>query len=414
MAEAGELPPRPPKRRVLLATAVSIALFCASWGLLHAGFFTHSPVVDTPVYQRYGNAMAHGQVPYRDFGVEYPPGALPVFVLPALGHPEKAQFTSFRRVFEALMLVCGIATVVLTALSLRILRRGPALPLLFLGAFPLLLGPVVLSRFDLWPAALAAAALLALLSARAGLGSALLGLAVAAKVYPAVAAPLAVAHAWRRGGRAAGLRALGFLAGAVAVVVGPFLALAPAGVWDSVVRQSTRPLQIESVGAAILLAAHHAFGLAITMRSSHGSQNLVGHGAGPIAAVQSVLEIAFLLGLWIAFARGPADRDRLVRYAAATVCGFVVLGKVLSPQFLIWLAPLVPLVRGRRGAAATALLAAAMLLTQVWFPYRYWDLALHFDATASWLVLARDLVLLGLLAALVWPEGSALRRRPGP
>ena len=50
---------------------------------------------------------------------------------------------------------------------------------------------------------------------------------------------------------------------------------------------------------------------------------------------------------------------------------FVALGKVLSPQFLIWLVPLVPLVRGRRGLAAAAMLGAAMLLTQAWFPDRY-------------------------------------------
>ena len=88
----------------------------------------------------------------------------------------------------------------------------------------------------------------------------------------------------------------------------------------------------------------------------------------------------------------------------AAVCAFVVFGKVLSPQFLIWLVPLVALVRGRRGVAAGGVLVACLVLTQVWFPYRYWRLALHFDALASWLVLVRDLGLLALLAILVWPS----------
>ena len=83
-----------------------------------------------------------------------------------------------------------------------------------------------------------------------------------------------------------------------------------------------------------------------------------------------------------------------------------MFGKVLSPQFLIWLVPLVALVRGRRGLAAGSVLVACMVLTQIWFPYRYWRLALDFDPAASWLVLVRDLGLVALLAILVWPTRS--------
>ena len=82
---------------------------------------------------------------------------------------------------------------------------------------------------------------------------------------------------------------------------------------------------------------------------------------------------------------------------------------MLSPQFLIWLLPLVPLVRGRRGLAASGVLALALLLTQLWFPYRYWDLALRQDATASWLVFIRDLVLVALVAVLAIPRRERAR-----
>jgi hypothetical protein len=144
------------------------------------------------------------------------------------------------------------------------------------------------------------------------------------------------------------------------------------------------------------------------MRSSAGSQNLVGTAPDVLAAVHSVIQGVAVVGIWVVFARGPADRERLLQASALVVCAFVALGKVVSPQFLIWLIPLVPLVRGRRGLAASTLLAAALVLTQLWFPYRYWDLALEFDEPASWLVLARDLVLLGLLAVLAWRPRSGL------
>ena len=112
-----------------------------------------------------------------------------------------------------------------------------------------------------------------------------------------------------------------------------------------------------------------------------------------------------LAALWVAFARGPATGDRLLRYAAACICAFIVFGKVLSPQYLIWLLPLVPLVRGRRGLAATALLTLALILTQVWFPQRYFAYALEFRNAG--VVLVRDLVLVALLAVLAWPRRLA-------
>jgi hypothetical protein len=46
-------------------------------------------------------------------------------------------------------------------------------------------------------------------------------------------------------------------------------------------------------------------------------------------------------------------------------------------------------------------LAAALVLTQLWFPFRYWELALEFDTAASWLVLVRDLVLVALTVLLI-------------
>src|SRR5581483_7007149 len=114
------------------------------------------------------------------------------------------------------------------------------------------------------------------------------------------------------------------------------------------------------------------FGTGVTMRSGHGSQNLVGPGADAIGAAQTALQIVALLALWAWFARGPAERGRFLQASAACVCAFVAFGKVLSPQFLIWLVALVALVRGRRGLLAGALLVAALALTQLWFPYRYW------------------------------------------
>jgi len=380
----------------------AVGLFLASLTLLHWGWYQHALILDTVEYHRFGAAIMDGHVPYRDFGVEYPPGALPVFALPALGKP---SFSLYNREFQLLMALCGVGALAAMASVLRSLRASAERQAAALGFFalaPLVLGSVILYRYDLWPAALTVAGLAAVLARRERLGLAAIGLGIAAKAFPAVVLPPVLAYVWRTRGRGEALRCLGVAAATTAVVVLPFLAIAPHGVWESIVRQTTRPLQIESLGSALLLAAHHVGGLALTMDSSRGSQNLGGSLPDAVGAAASALLVVVLLALWVAAARGPATGERLVRYSAASLVAFVALGKVLSPQFLIWLLPLVPLVRGRRGLAASALLGLSLLLTQVWFPIRYFDLV-AFEAFPSWVLLARDLVLVALLVVLSAP-----------
>ncbi len=388
-------------------TYAAVAVFLASLAVLHWGFYQHNLILDTVEYHRYGTAMLDGQVPYRDFGVEYPPGALPVFAAPAIGHD---GFSLYNREFQILMALCGVGALLAMTLALRSLAASGerlAAALAFAALAPLVLGSVIVYRYDLWPAALAVAGLAGVLAGRRRLGFASLGLGIAAKLFPVVLLPPALAYVWRTRGRREALLCLGAAAAVVAVVILPFLALAPHGVWTSVERQATRPLQIESLASGVLLAAHQVGGLAITMESSRGSQNLTGSLPDALGTASSALLVLALLSIWAAAARGPATPERLVRFSAASVVAFIALGKVLSPQFLIWLIPLVPLVRGRRGLVASALLGLALLLTQLWFPIRYWELV-AFEAVPSWLVLARDLVLLALLAVLLAPT----RREP--
>jgi hypothetical protein len=306
--------------------------------------------------------------------------------------------------------VCGAALLLSLALALSALgastrRLYGAVALAAVA--PLLLGSVVLTRFDLWPAALTAGALAALLSGRLRLGHGLLGAGIAAKVWPGVLVPLVVAHVWRTRGRREALVCLGVAVAVVAAVVLPFAVLAPHGLWTSVQQQLTRPLQIESLGGALIVAAHKVLGTGASMVSSHGSQNVGGGVADAFGTVQSVLQIGALLAIWFVFARRERGREELVRYTAASVVAFVALGKVLSPQFLIWLIPLVPLVRRR---SAQVLFVAALVVTQAWFPQRYWDYVLHFDGTTTALVATRDVLLLGMLGVLLLPE--RFRERP--
>jgi len=385
--------------------AAALGLFLVSWSLLHHGTLARAQITDTGLYQQYGDAMAHGQVPYRDFRLEYPPGALPVFVLPSLGH--EGDRDAYDRWFDRLMALCACIAIVGAALVLRALGAGHARTAAALGLVaisPLLVGSVVLSRFDLWPASLAVLALAALLHERLTLAALALAAAIAAKLWPTVLAPLVVAHVWRtRGRRAAAAWAAGLVLVDAAIFL-PFAALSPAGLQASFHAQIARPLQLESLGGAVLVALHHLAGTSLHVVTSYGSQNLDGTGAHAAETATTVAGGLALVTVWALYARRPADGERLVMYAAAAVAATLAFGKVFSPQFVIWLIPLVPLVRGRRGLAAGALLASALVLTQLWFPRHYWPLAQGFAQRESWLLLARDLAVLALAALLAWPR----------
>lgn len=400
-----------PEPRVTAAAFAAVLVFSGTWALLHVGFYTHDRIIDTPVYQRYGNAIARGEVPYRDFRVEYPPGALPVFALPGFAEPGHDQDVTpgFRHAFESIMWLCGAGALLCMAVVLVGVRASELhvwLALTFAALAPLALGSVVLSRFDLWPTVIVVGALAALVSGWLRLGSGLLGLAISVKLYPAVLVPLLLTYVWRRRGRREALVCAGVTAAVVVLVFAPFLVLSPRGVGHSLAVQLTRPLQIESLGSGLLLAAHQIFGLGLTMVSSFGSQNLGGSGADAISVLSTILQFVGLVVIWVLFARGAPTPAALVRSSAAALAMFIAFGKVFSPQFLIWLIPVVPLVRGRRGMWASALLAAALVLTQLWFPFHYWDLPNHFALRESLLVLGRDVVLVALAIVLAVPGGE--------
>jgi hypothetical protein len=378
------------------AAAVVVALGC--WSLGHHTSDHRFWVTDTGLYQRYGDAvLLRGEVPYRDFRLEYPPAALPVFLLPSLAHG--GDSAAYSRWFDREMFVCWC----LVLLGVALVSRS-WLPLLVVAATPVVLGPVVYSRFDEWPTALAVLALAAFVRRRLRLSAVLLAAAIAAKLWPAVLLPVFAVRLGRRYGAA---YAAGVLVVAAAIFA-PFAALGPGGVWHSFHQQLFRPLQIESLGGAALIAAHHVFGLHVHVVSTYGSQNLSGGLAHVAQVVLTVLLIASLLLIWI------FGRDVVVS-SAACVAALLAFGKVFSPQFMLWIVPFAALVPG---LAVPALLVLSLLLTQTWFPRYYWDLANHLYRRQAGELLARDASVVALFAVTAWRSCKAspplpIRQPPG-
>jgi hypothetical protein len=350
---------------------------------------------DIKHYFRYAQQTFDGQVPYRDFTLEYPPGALPAFLGP--GPADHGYFNRFR----VLMLALGAAAVVLLVVAL-FLAGASAVDLaagaLVVATLPLTLAPgLVFERFDLWPAFLALLAVVCLLSGRRALGLAALSIGAVAKLYPLALLPLAVLT---RRGRAHVRRDLAVFVGVALAIVLPFALVAPRGVAHVGWLLVRRPLHIESLGGSILLAAHRLGVYKPTIYLSFaGSWDLAGPAAKAVAVVSSLAEAAALAAVWLFFARGPRTPRDLLLAVAAAVAGFVAFGKVFSPQYVVWVAAAAPLALGRMRPIALTATVGAALLTRYMYTDGYDELLQA--GRVSWVMLARNVVLVALFCSLV-------------
>jgi uncharacterized membrane protein len=248
---------------------------------------------------------------------------------------------------------------------------------------------------------LSVAALATFLRGRSSLGGALLGLAAAAKFYPAVMVPVALIFVWQRDGKTAAIRAGAALVGAFAACVLPFLLLAPHGTLHPFALQFERPLQEESLGGAALIALHRLTGLKLGLETSYGSLNFGGHRATLVAAVTSAVELAALAWIWIGCLRRRLTTSSTATAAVAAVAIVLAFGKVFSPQYMIWLVPLVPVVSHRVVRQATLVFVAACGLTQSWFPRHAYELSVQLRQPYIWFLVARDLAVVSLAALLL-------------
>jgi len=387
------------RRGTWTAAGVAAVLLALSFYAL-ISWLEQGRLSDVRVYVHYSRLLRGGAVPYRDFKFEYPPAALPALLLPAY------MTWSYATSFAVLMGACGAGCIAAAGSALRAVGAGAVrtwAALLAIGVSPLLLGSLFDTRYDLWPTLLAFGALAAIVRQRSVVGGILLGLGFAAKLWPAVLLPIAIAHLWRQRGRRGAVAVVAAFVAVAAACFIPFAVLAPDGLRSMFAGQLDRPLQVESLGAAVLMAAQHLGMRPLATVSTHGAQALSGRGAGLAADLSTALEVTVVVAIWIAFARRRNARgESALLAAAAAVSALVAFDKVLSPQYLIWLVPFVVLVRGGRGLAGGALLFLALGLTQTWFPWHYWRLALDHASPWSWYLLARDLVVVALAAVLSW------------
>jgi uncharacterized membrane protein len=394
--------------RAVRAWGLGAVLFLLACAPPWVGLYGPKGVGDMYLFRLYGHRMEiYHRWPYHDFFFDWAPGLVPPVLFPAWLPGD------YYHAFHVLDAVYALLALGAVAWALALLGAAPRRLYLGVGAAavaPFALGAISIDSLDYWPALFAAAGLAAFLAERYGAAAVLLGFAIVAKVYAIVFAPLLLIWLWRRRGRDAAVRFTAVGAAVVVIVSLPFLIVGPTGLGFSIKSQFVRGLQMESLGASILMALDHV-GLyhARVVVGTPYSLDIGGGAAKAVGFLFTLVTIGALLWVYGRYLRGPDERQRLVTACAAALTAYVAFNRVLSPQYIVWLIPLVPLVAGAAGVIAEGLLLAACAVTMTWFPGRF--VHLQHISPVSWFVLLRNVLLVLVFVAAAWP---LLRRHEAP
>jgi hypothetical protein len=369
----------------------ALALLVAGWALtLWVAPWSDQRVNDLFVYRSFAEPLLDGGLPYRDIAFEYPPLAAPAIALPGvLGTGEEG----FRWAFALWTLAGGAAVVLLCGALARATGGDPRRAMLAAALMPVLCGALVRTHFDLFPVALVLGGLLLLCRDRPRAGLAVLGLGAMTKLFPLVAVPVALAWLVASGRRREAWQGALACAATIAVVACAALAVSPDGAADAIRYHLDRPVQIESSPAMVLLGLDAAGAGDAVSISSHRSDGLLHDASGAVSALLAGLMVGLVALLASRMGRTPRE---LVLASLAAVIAFALLGKVLSPQFVIWALPLGALALAWRRYALSAAVALAAVLTQVEFPAQYFDVVAR-EPLALVLVAVRNAALLTAL-----------------
>ncbi|MGY2065910.1 glycosyltransferase family 87 protein [Blastococcus sp. SYSU DS0619] len=359
--------------------------------------YTHLCYSDpVPLFGVYG---LDGSLPYLDVAVEYPVltgGFMALAATLSGGYDRAAAATHLLPTVPPVQSYYVVTCLLLTGCALLVVRSTLALagrrpwdaamvalsPLLLVHAF---------TNWDLVAAALAGLGMWAWARRRPVLAGVLLGLGVAAKLYPLFVLAALFLLCLRAGRLRTWLRTSIAAVAAWAAVNVPVALAEPANWSYFFAFNSTRPVDPDSI-----------WNLALHVAGDGAANGVPGAGPAPIL-VNAAVAVSLLAGVaavaWLTLA-APV-RPRVPQVAFLLVAVFLITSKVWSPQYSLWLLPLAVLARPRW----RALLAWQATEALLWVPRMLWYLGTdNMGIDVEWFFLAvalRDVAVVVLVALVV-------------
>lgn len=340
---------------------------------------------DVDLYNFWAKGLVQGIFPIDDSMWQYPPLAGIVFAIPQwiVGN-SLTGFIAFMAIFDLLILI----TLLITGLN-RFNTNSTTTSFYGLSGawfwvlWPIVMGPLTLTRFDVVPTFFALLALIALSNkkVRPYLSGFLLSIGALVKLWPMlllVIYPKAVLKKV----------STSFISTAVLFLL--FMSTWSVGFTNFLNNQSSRGLQVESIAASPFVLAKF-LGKNVEYPFQYGSLEVNAQFASQIAVMLNLLTIIVFAVILVLNYQNRLNYLNLVDKSLVIVMISISLSRVFSPQFWVWIGGLAALAlinKETKLKKVIILLTISAFLTQLIYPGQYIQL-LSGDFFATLLQLTR-------------------------
>ena len=399
-------------RRLWLLSSV-IAVTCLIYLLSEAYYILRLTAIhknDMSLYYRTAARIMEGQIPFKDFRLEYPVFAIFPIIIPAIIN------LLFGSSFESYCILFCLQNIIFGIVAARFLAKIPITesnttsrqPVYWvLIIFSL---PIYLFRYDPFLAILTMMVIYAMIT-RPYLAGVVLMLAIEAKLYPIIFLPILVLFYLINKDYQ---KMTAFFVGSVVTLLFTLLIVLPlTGIsfFDFLAYHQQRGIQLESIVAGLLLVLNQFDLVDLRLTNSFGSFNIdtewsrmILNTIGVITPIVFILVISFLARAFMSEKRmyGSIRAITLIRALGAITLVFLVLNKVMSPQYVIWLFPFIPFYENPIRIKFIIVVMLTISIYPGWYHYLQ-----NFHPVMVIMVNLRTILIVWMLVDLLKSVGSA-------
>jgi Glycosyltransferase family 87 len=373
---------------------------------------------DIKLYYATSFHLARGLVPYRDFSLEYPPLAVIPMWLPQLFNP--ANFHVYRVLFPLeQVLFCFLGWFFIRPTiadrtwedeeeksTRQSLTRYQSL-LKYYILLCWILVPVLIWRYDLFPALLTFLVFFFVTRERPSFAGIFLALGIATKLYPVVLMPIfSIYYLIKRQYRELAYFSLATIATSCLIII-PFILVSYGEFFSFLEYHELRGIQLETLASGLILLASKMGLTNLDVELNYGAFHLISPWANWLLH-SSVLTFIFLGLFGLVFFRcfysfrreyiteGKISEQNLLLYLVAVLVVFIISNKVFSPQYIVWLMPFAILLRYQE----QKLFLGISLLTIALYPFLY-DELVNLDLSPILVLNIRNFLMLLFLGQLL-------------